>query len=71
MQFLDSLDEPLEIILREVLTGAGFPGDRFTSVAGRADTEPVFIDNPYLSANQRVTITLINEAPPVPAGGLR
>ncbi|WP_293863941.1 flagellar motor protein MotB [uncultured Alsobacter sp.] len=57
--------------VREILVGAGFPNDRFTFVAGRADTEPVFPDNPYLSANQRVTITLINEAPPVPPTGLR
>jgi chemotaxis protein MotB len=58
------------IAVREILSGAGFPNDRFTFVAGRADTEPVFPDNPYLAPNQRVTITLINEAPPLPTSGL-
>jgi chemotaxis protein MotB len=57
--------------VREILSGAGFPSDRFTSVVGRADTEPVFPDNPYLAPNQRVTVTLINEAPPLPPSGLR
>ncbi|MHB2165790.1 flagellar motor protein MotB [Alsobacter sp. R-9] len=66
-----SLTAGRAVAVREILSGAGFPKDRFTSVAGRADTEPVFPDNPYLSANQRVTITLINEAPPLPPSGLR
>jgi chemotaxis protein MotB len=66
-----SLTAGRAIAVREILAGAGFPNDRFTSVAGRADTEPVFPDNPYLPSNQRVTISLINEAPPVPASGLR
>ncbi|WP_406856441.1 flagellar motor protein MotB [Alsobacter sp. KACC 23698] len=57
------------IAVREILSGAGLPSDRFTSVSGRADTEPVFPDNPYLVANRRVTITLINEAPPLPPSG--
>jgi chemotaxis protein MotB len=37
-------------------------------VAGRADTEPLFPDDPYIAANRRVTITLLSEAPPLPAG---
>jgi chemotaxis protein MotB len=58
------------IAVREILSNAGFPNDRFTFIAGRADTEPVFPDNPYLASNQRVTITLINEAPSLPPSGL-
>lgn len=61
-----SLTAGRAIAVREILSGSGFPGDRFTSVVGRADTEPVFPDNPYLAPNRRVTITLINEAPPLP-----
>ena len=34
------------------------PDERFASVSGKADTEPMFPDNPYLPANRRVTITL-------------
>lgn len=54
------------LAVREILWGAGFPNDRFTSVVGRADTEPAFIDNPYLAPNRRVTITLLNHEPPLP-----
>ncbi|TGD96738.1 OmpA/MotB family protein [Methylobacterium nonmethylotrophicum] len=56
------------ISVREVLAGSGLPGDRFASVSGKADTEPLFPDNPYLPANRRVTVTLLNEAPPTPRG---
>lgn len=54
------------LAVRDILSGAGFPNDRFTSVVGRADTEPVVLDNPYLAPNRRVTITLLNEPPPLP-----
>ena len=43
------------VSVREILAGAGIPDDRFASVAGKADTEPMFPDNPYLPANRRVT----------------
>jgi len=56
------------ISVREVLAGAGVPDDRFASVAGKADTEPLFPDNPYIAANRRVTVTLLKEAPPTPVG---
>jgi len=59
------------LAVREVLSSAGMPNDRFASVVGRADTEPVFPDNPYVPQNRRVTITLLNEEPPLPPGGLR
>jgi chemotaxis protein MotB len=64
-----SLTAGRAIAVREILSGAGFPNDRFTSVVGRADTEPAFPDNPYLTSNRRVTITLINEAPALPPSG--
>jgi chemotaxis protein MotB len=54
------------INIREILAQNGLPDDRFANVAGKADTEPMFPDNPYLAANRRVTITLLNEAPPLP-----
>ncbi|MFO1147448.1 MAG: flagellar motor protein MotB [Alsobacter sp.] len=66
-----SLTAGRAIAVHEILAGAGFPNDRFTSVVGRADTEPVFPDNPYLAPNRRVTITLINEAPPSPPSSFR
>lgn len=54
--------------VREILAAAGLPNDRFAVVAGKADTDPMFPDNPYLAANRRVTITLLFEAPAMPAG---
>lgn len=54
------------ISVREILAGAGVPDDRFSTVAGKADTEPLFPDDPYMPANRRVTLTLLREAPPTP-----
>jgi chemotaxis protein MotB len=59
------------LAVREILAGAGVPNDNFVSVVGRADTEPVFPDNPYIAPNRRVTITLLNASPPVPANLFR
>ncbi|SIR04229.1 MULTISPECIES: flagellar motor protein MotB [unclassified Bosea (in: a-proteobacteria)] len=61
-----SLTTGRALAVREVLSGAGFPNDRFASVTGRADTEPAFPDNPYIAPNRRVTITLLNAEPPLP-----
>ncbi len=54
--------------VREILAGAGMPEDRFVSVIGKADTDPMFPDNPYLPANRRVSIVLLYEAHPLPVG---
>lgn len=54
--------------VREILAGAGVPDDRFAGVVGRADTEPMFPDNPFLPSNRRVTILLMKESPPIPVG---
>ena len=35
-------------------------------VAGKADTDTLFPDNPYIATNRRVIITLVLEPPPVP-----
>lgn len=56
------------VSVREILAASGLPDDRFHSVSGRADTDPMFPDNPYLAANRRVTITLMHEAPPIAPG---
>jgi chemotaxis protein MotB len=54
--------------VREILAENGVPNERFYSVTGRADTDPMFPDNPFLAANRRVTILLMQEKPPLPAG---
>ena len=48
--------------------GGGLPSSNIFAVAGKADTDPLFPDDPYIAANRRVTITLMREAPPVPPG---
>lgn len=54
------------ITVRDILADNGVPDDRFASVTGKADVEPMFPDNPYIAANRRVTLSVLNEAPPVP-----
>ena len=54
--------------IRRILEEEGVPGNRFAMVAGRADTQPLFPDDPFVAANRRVTITLMREAPPIPVG---
>jgi chemotaxis protein MotB len=53
--------------IRQILQESGVPTSHFYMVAGRADTQPLFPDDPYIAANRRVTITLMREAPAVPA----
>jgi chemotaxis protein MotB len=53
--------------VREILEAQGLPSGHIYEVAGKADTDPLFPDNPYMSPNRRVTITLMREAPPIPA----
>ncbi|MDP1732203.1 MAG: flagellar motor protein MotB [Devosia sp.] len=53
-------------VTRQVLEEFGMSGDRIGSVVGRGDTDPFFPNDPYLSANQRVTILVVYEKPPVP-----
>jgi chemotaxis protein MotB len=52
--------------VRKQLEAEGVPTSHFYMVAGRADTQPLFPDDPYIPANRRVTITLMREEPPVP-----
>jgi chemotaxis protein MotB len=54
--------------IRRILEEEGVPSGRFAMVAGRADTLPLFPDDPFVAANRRVTITLMREAPPLPTG---
>jgi chemotaxis protein MotB len=54
--------------VREILEEEGLPGANFYQIAGKADTDPLFPDDPFMAANRRITITLMHEAPPVPAG---
>jgi chemotaxis protein MotB len=54
--------------IRQILQDEGFPASHFFMVAGKADSQPLFPDDPHVAANRRVTITLMREAPPLPVG---
>src|ERR1700741_4983202 len=52
--------------VRQILEREGLPASHIFSVSGKADTQPLFPDDPTLPANRRVTITLMREDPPLP-----
>jgi len=52
--------------VRKILEEEGVPTGNVFMVAGRADTQPLFPDDPFVAANRRVTITLMQEASPLP-----
>jgi chemotaxis protein MotB len=54
--------------VRQILAREGLPPGHIFAVSGKADTQPLFPDDPSLSANRRVTITLMREDPPLPPG---
>jgi chemotaxis protein MotB len=54
--------------VRQILEREGLPPAHIFAVSGKADGQPLFPDDPSLSANRRVTITLMREAPPLPPG---
>ncbi len=50
----------------KVLQEAGVSDDRIAEVAGKAGSEPLYPDNPMASANRRISIVLLREAPVLP-----
>ena len=52
--------------VRQILEAEGVPPGNIFMVAGKADTDPLFPDDPSMSPNRRVTITLMREEPPLP-----
>jgi chemotaxis protein MotB len=52
--------------VRQILEREGLPAAHIFAVSGKADTQPLFPDDPSLSANRRVTITLMREDPALP-----
>ncbi|AEV39300.1 chemotaxis protein MotB [Pseudovibrio sp. FO-BEG1] len=51
---------------RQILSEYGLPSNNIHSVVGKADTEPLFPNDPYLAANRRISILLMAEEPPLP-----
>jgi len=54
--------------VRQILEDEGLPTSHLFMVAGKADSQPLFPDDPQIAANRRLTITLMREAPPLPLG---
>jgi chemotaxis protein MotB len=53
-------------VVRQILEHEGLPAAHIFAVSGKADGQPLFPDDPSLSANRRVTITLMREDPALP-----
>ena len=52
---------------RTLLQAGGLSSDRIYEISGKAGSEPLLPENPSASANRRLSITLMREAPPVPS----
>ncbi len=52
--------------VRAILEEFGLSEEKIYSVVGRGDAEPFFPNDPYLATNQRISILLVKEKPPVP-----
>jgi chemotaxis protein MotB len=50
----------------KILQEAGLPDARIAEVAGKAASDPLYPDNPFASANRRISIVLLREAPVMP-----
>jgi chemotaxis protein MotB len=51
---------------RSLLQAGGLSSDRIYEVAGKAGSEPLLPEDPNASANRRLSILLMKEAPPAP-----
>jgi chemotaxis protein MotB len=52
--------------VRSILGEFGLTEDHIKSVTGRASRDPIFANDQYLAANDRVEITVLYQSPPVP-----
>lgn len=52
---------------RRVLRVSGVSEDRFATVSGKSDTDPIYPDAPFRAENRRVSILVVRDAPVVPS----
>ena len=52
---------------RAMLQAGGLSSDRIYEIAGKAGSEPLLPEDPNASANRRLSVLLMREAPPAPA----
>jgi chemotaxis protein MotB len=55
-------------LARVILQGAGVDADRVYQVSGKANSDPLYPDDPTLAGNRRIAIVLLREAPVLPPG---
>jgi len=53
---------------RAILQEGGLANDRIAEVTGRAGSEPLYPDDPYMAGNRRISILLLREAPVIAPG---
>jgi chemotaxis protein MotB len=51
---------------RRIIQQVGVNGDRIAAVNGKANSEPLYPDDPTLAGNRRIAIVLLREAPVLP-----
>jgi chemotaxis protein MotB len=51
---------------RQILQDAGVDADRIYQVSGKADSDPLFPDDPTLAGNRRIALVLLRDAPVLP-----
>ncbi len=52
---------------RAIIQGSGVDSDRVYQVAGKANSDPLYPDDPTLAGNRRIAIVLLREAPVLPS----
>ena len=53
-------------VARQLLQSFGVDPDRVYQVSGKANSDPLFPDDPMLAGNRRISIILLREAPVLP-----
>jgi chemotaxis protein MotB len=51
---------------RQILQGAGIDADRVYQVSGKANSDPLYPDDPVLPGNRRIALILLHEKPVLP-----
>jgi chemotaxis protein MotB len=51
---------------RQVLQGSGIDADRIYQVSGKANSDPLYPDDPSLAGNRRIALILLHEKPVLP-----
>ena len=51
---------------RRLITTSGFPEDRVREVVGKADSEPLTPEDPFLPENRRISLVLLRNSPVLP-----